>query len=193
MHAFYINLDRRTDRRVQVEQEFKEKEIEVERFSAIECIPPTIGCNLSHIEVLRLARERGYPSVMIFEDDFQFVISKEEWDAQIARLPESYDVVMLSYNMIRSTPHDDTFVRVQEAQTTSVYIVHSRFYNTLIATWEEGTDLFVQNPTVHWIYILDQYWKPLQPISEWFAFKNRIGIQRPSFSDLAGQFVGHGC
>ena len=193
MHAFYINLDRRTDRRVQVEQEFKEKEIEVERFSAIECTPPTIGCNLSHIEVLRLARERGYPSVMIFEDDFQFVISKEEWDAQIAQLPETYDVVMMSYNTIQPSPYNDVFDRVQGAQTTSGYIVHSRFYDKLIAQWEEGVELFKQNPDLHWVYLLDQYWKPLQPVSDWFAFKTRIGIQRAGFSDLAGGFVEYGC
>jgi len=193
MHAFYINLDRRIDRRLESEEEFRKMNLDVERFSAVEYSPPSIGCNLSHIEVLKLARSRGYASVMIFEDDFQFIVSKEEWDQLITRLPESYDVVMLSYNLIDATPHNETFDRVRGAQTTSGYIVHSRFYDTLIAKWEEGTRLFKENPAVHWVYLLDQYWKPLQPISEWYAFKTRIGIQRPSFSDLAGQFVAHGC
>lgn len=193
MHAFYINLNRRTDRRREVEQQFMEKGLDVERFPAVEYTPGTIGCNLSHIEVLKLARERKYPSVMIFEDDFQFVVSKEVWDDGIARLPASYDVVMLSYNMGSSTPHDDTFLRVQSAQTTSGYIVHSRFYDTLIAKWEEGTRSFIQNPDIHWVFILDQYWKQLQPKSEWFAYKNRMGIQRAGFSDLAGQFVEYDC
>jgi GR25 family glycosyltransferase involved in LPS biosynthesis len=193
MHAFYINLDRRIDRRLESEEEFRKMNLDVERFSAVEYSPPSIGCNLSHIEVLKLARSRGYASVMIFEDDFQFIVSKEEWDQLITRLPESYDVVMLSYNLIDATPHNETFDRVRGAQTTSGYIVHSRFYDTLIAKWEEGTRLFKENPAVHWVYLLDQYWKPLQPISEWYSFKTRIGIQRPSFSDLAGQFVAHGC
>lgn len=193
MHSFYINLDRRIDRRELVEEEFKRIGLQVERFPAVEYIPGTIGCNLSHIEVLKLAKARGYESVMIFEDDFEFLISKEEWNRQISRLPTSYDVVMLSYNLLQSTPHDETFVHVQEAQTTSGYIVHSRFYDTLIARWEEGTRLFKENPDVHWIYILDQYWKALQPGAEWYAFKQRIGQQRAGFSDLAGEFVEYRC
>jgi len=193
MHSFYINLDRRTDRRELVVEEFKRIGLEVERFPAIEYTPGTIGCNLSHIEVLKLAKARGYESVMIFEDDFEFLVSKEEWNQQISRLPTSYDVVMLSYNLLQSTPHDETFVRVQEVQTTSGYIVQSRFYDTLITRWEEGTRLFKENPEVHWIYILDQYWKALQPSAEWYAFKQRIGQQRAGFSDLAGEFVEYRC
>jgi len=191
--AFYINLDRRTDRRAEVEQEFADKGLVVERFPAVEYNPPSIGCNLSHIEVLKLARARGYESVMIFEDDFKFVVSKEEWMQLIARLPKSYDVVMMGYNKIEPTPYDDTFVRVHGAQTTSGYIVHSRFYDKLIARWEEGAELFKQNPHLDWVYLLDQYWKPLQRMFEWYAFKTRIGVQRPGFSDLAGQFVEYDC
>jgi GR25 family glycosyltransferase involved in LPS biosynthesis len=193
MHAFYINLDRRTDRRAEVEKEFADKGLVVERFPAVEYTPGAIGCNLSHIEVLKLARARGYESVMIFEDDFQFLVSKEEWDQLIVRLPTSYDVVMLGYNLKQIEPFDDTFDKVIEGQTTSGYIVHSRFYETLLTKWEEGARLFIAQPTLDWIYLLDQYWKPLQPTAEWFAFKTRIGIQRPSFSDLARQFVSHGC
>ena len=193
MHAFYINLDHRTDRRAEVEKEFEEKGLTVERFPATQYSPGAIGCNLSHIGVLNLAKERGYESVMIFEDDFQFLVSKSEWDDLIAKLPASYDVVMISYNLVASTPHDETFNRVQEVQTTSGYIVHSRFYDKLIARWEEGAKLFMQNPTLDWIYILDQYWKPLQPEAEWFAYKVRIGKQRHSFSDIAGRFAAHDC
>jgi hypothetical protein len=189
MHAVYINLDRRTDRRAEVEQEFADKGLIVERFPAVEYTPGAIGCNLSHIEVLKLAKARGYPSVMIFEDDFQFLVDTQTWDQLIARLPASYDVVMLSYNMIASTPHDETFNRVQEVQTTSGYIVHSRFYDTLLTRWEEGARLFIEAPHLDWVYLLDQYWKPLQPGAEWYAYTTRIGKQRDSFSDLAGRFV----
>ena len=189
MHAFYINLDRRTDRRAEVEQEFADKGLVVERFPAVEYDPGAIGCNLSHIEVLKLAKARGYESVMIFEDDFQFLVDKQTWDQLIARLPTSYDVVMLSYNLVASAGHDDTFDRVLEVQTTSGFIVHSRFYDKLLTRWEEGARLFIESPHLEWVYLLDQYWKPLQPDAEWYAYKTRIGKQRDGFSDLAGRFV----
>ena len=192
MHAYYINLDYRTDRRAEIEKELADKGICAERFPAIRTRPGSIGCTLSHIAVLKLARERGYESVMIFEDDFMFTVSKEEWESLINKLPSSYDVVMMSYNIILAYPHDDTFDTVSEAQTASGYIVHSRFYDCLISRLEEGSQQLMKNPELHWIYINDQYWKGIQPQYQWYAFKTRIGVQRPSFSDLAEKDVDYG-
>ena len=44
--CFYINLDRRPDRRAEVEEEFKKMELVVERFSAIDRKPGIVGCGL---------------------------------------------------------------------------------------------------------------------------------------------------
>lgn len=186
--AFYINLDRRTDRRAEIEKEFADKGLTVERFPAIEYSPGYIGASLSHIAVLKLARERGYESVMVFEDDFMFTISKEQWHSLIEKLPASYDVVMLSYKMISSSPQNETFDRVIEAQAASGYIVHSQFYDTLIDRWEEGLRLTIETG-MHWVYALDQYWKALQLSHKWYAFKPRIGSQRPGFSDIGEKFT----
>jgi GR25 family glycosyltransferase involved in LPS biosynthesis len=191
--AFYINLDRRTDRRAEVEQEFAKIGLTVERFPAVDYSPGSIGCNLSHIAVLKLAKARGYESVMIFEDDFYFLVNRQTWDELIARLPDHYDVVMLAYNKIQPRQYNDVLDRVREAQTTSGYIVHSRFYDSLIARWEEGVRLFIERPDLDWIYLLDQYWKPLQADADWFAYKVRIGRQRSGFSDLAQRYVEYDC
>jgi glycosyl transferase family 25 len=195
MRAFYINLDHRADRRAEIEKELTEKGIEFERFAAFKTSPGSIGCSLSHIAVLKLARERGYESVMIFEDDFMFLVSKEEWDQLISRLPPSYDVVKLSYNLLQCSHHDDTFNRIQDVQASSGYIVHSRFYDTLIANAEEATRLLSETG-MHWLYAYDQQWKKLQPNNEWYAYKTRIGKQRDGFSDICegeSRFVVHHC
>ncbi len=190
--SFYINLDSRTDRREQFEAECAKMEIRPERFPALRSIGPAQGCTLSHIEVLKLARDRGYPSVLIFEDDFQFLVSIAEFSDVINSLPNDYDVVMLSYNLNHGEPYDDRFGRVIDGQTTSGYIVHSRFYDKLIDTLEEGYRGFLANPDVHWIYIIDQYWKRLQPGSRWYYSLKRIGKQRASYSDLAGRVTDYG-
>ena len=188
--AFYINLDRRTDRRAEIEKELADNGIVAERFPAIEHASGIIGCGLSHIAVLKLARERGYKSVMIFEDDFMFLDTDTSWKSKI---PTSYDIVMLAYHELEpSTPHDEIFNRVRKVSTTSGYIVHSRFYDTLIARWEEGVRL-LEETGMHWFYGLDQYWNELSPRCEWYLFKTRIGKQRAGFSDLAGQFMEYPC
>lgn len=192
MHAFYINLDSRLDRRILIEPEFQSMNLSVERFPAIQRSPGTLGCTQSHLEVLKLARQRGYPSVIIFEDDFEFIISKETFDDIMKKLPDEYDVVMLSYNLQKQEPYNETFGRALEVQTASGYIVHSRFYDRLINTLQEGLALFEQRPHEHWFYINDQYWKRLQPHSVWLYSLVRIGKQRAGYSDLAGHFVDHG-
>ena len=188
--AFYINLDRRADRREQIEKEFADRGLNVERFKGIEHAYPAVGCTLSHIAVLKLARERGYESAMIFEDDFTFLVSKDEWTDLLAKLPSVYDVVMICCGVIKpGTYYNETFDRVQEVQQTAGYIVHSRFYNRIIANFEEGARKFIESPHIHWLYALDQYWKSLQTESEWFSFKKKIAKQRAGFSDITQSFV----
>lgn len=192
MHAVYINLDTRPDRRAQIEAECARLGIAVDRFPACRDKTPSIGCTRSHLEVLKLARDRGDPSVLIFEDDFEFLVSKETLDDVLQNLPEDYDVVMLSYNLIRGEPYSDRFGRALEVQTASGYLVHARMYDRLIATLEEGYHLFVANPDVHWLYINDQRWKSLQPTSRWYYSLVRIGKQRAGWSDLGQKFVDNG-
>jgi glycosyl transferase family 25 len=193
MHAFYINLERRTDRREQIEKELSDKGIDFERFPAIE-FPQQghIGCSLSHLTLLKIARERKYEAVMMFEDDFEFLVTKEEWDQLIQRLPASYDVVMLGYNIMESLPYNETFDQAVNVQTTSGFIVHSKFFNTLIDRWQEGVTKFVDHPWEESTYCCDQYWKALQPISEWYVYKTRIGRQRGGYSDLEKKFTYYG-
>ena len=192
MRAVYINLDQRTDRRADVESECARMEIPVERFSACTSpLGPGHGCTLSHIAVLKLARERGDPAILIFEDDFQFLVSREQWDDSLAHLPEDYDVVLLSYNLLQSEPYNARFGRALDVQTASGYIVHSRFYDTLLATLEEGYRLLCETGS-HWLYMNDQSWKRLQPISRWYYSLTRLGKQRAGYSDLHRGYVDYG-
>jgi len=189
MKCIYINLDRRTDRRAELEAELEQMGIEAERFPAIEREPGGIGCTASHIAVLKLARERGYEEVMILEDDFSFKVTKDELEQALKSLPVYYDMVLLAFKLIRGIPSSPPLGRVFEAQTTGGYIIHSRYYTTLIDRWTQGLALYEMYPEQHWNYILDQYWKPLQKIHTWYYFIKPIGMQRPSWSDLGKQMM----
>lgn len=57
MRGFYINLDRRTDRRAEIEKELEG--LAMERFPAVSHPNGAIGCTMSHLACLKLARERG--------------------------------------------------------------------------------------------------------------------------------------
>ena len=191
MYMFYINLDSRTDRREEFEEECRRMSISVERFPAIQRNPGAIGCSYSHYNVIKIAKEREYPSVIVFEDDFQFSVSREEFDSVISSLPEDFDVVMLSYDLQKQDAYNEKFGRVLEVQSASGYIVSSKFYDRLLSTWEQSLEEYEKHPHCHWLYINDQAWKPLQPVSRWYYSTLRIGKQRPSWSDLSNRFADY--
>lgn len=189
--SYYINLDHRTDRKAEFENECARMDISVQRFPGIREIFGGIGCTQTQVNILKKARADGLAYVTIFEDDFQFVVSKEEYADILNNLPPDYDVVMLSYNLIRSEPYDDRFGRALDIQTASGYIVHSRFYDRLINRLEEGLVQYRQNPEDS-AYTIDMYWKVLQPTSRWYFCLKRIGVQRASFSDIQQTNVDYG-
>lgn len=191
--AFYINLDHRTDRRAEFEGEMTRIGLSCERFGATKRWPGIVGCGYSHLAVLKEARARQYESVLIFEDDFQFLVEPDAfWTLMESLKGVPYDVIMLGYNIQHSEPHSNLLLRVMEAQTASAYLVHSRMYERLINLYEYAMPQLEQTGH-HWIYANDQIWKSLQQTSEWFATKVRVGIQRPSYSDTGEKFTENGC
>jgi len=187
MKIYYINLDQREDRRIQVENELKRMNLRAERYPAIfNKDASTIGCSESHLDLINKVKNENLDEVMIIEDDFRFLIEEEEFKKFLNKIKDvNYDLIMIGYNLIRSEPYNDFLGKVIEAQTTSGYIIHKNFYDKLIENWKEGLELYKKFPNEHWNYILDQFWKRLQPNSKWYYSLKRIGKQRESYSDLS--------
>jgi hypothetical protein len=195
--TIYINLDHRTDRRAEMEAELAKIGLAAERFPAIERKPGALGCGLSHLAVLRRAKEEGWENVLILEDDFTFLVDRATFEQELKAVFDPkipYDVIMLSYGSTIVKPYDrvPTLSRVMRAQTASGYIVHNRFYDALIHTWDNATKK-LEETGIEDIWAIDQAWKPLQPTAEWFCFNRRIGLQRPGFSDNVWAFVSYNC
>jgi GR25 family glycosyltransferase involved in LPS biosynthesis len=186
--TIYINLKKRTDRREFIENELNRYQLDWERFEAIET--PTsgiLGCCISHLMVLQIAKERNYENILILEDDFTFLVSKEELDSYLKEffmLKLNYDVCMLSYNVQQYSeiPGINIVNKVVEAQTASGYIVNKHYYDKLINILKFTIPLLYQTKQ-HWLYANDQIWKSLQLTDNWVYFKQRIGKQRFGYSD----------
>ena len=79
--VIYINLNKRTDRKEDIVKELDSFNLDYERFEAIETPGfGIVGCGLSHLSVLKIAKERKYENILILEDDFTFLVSKEEFE-----------------------------------------------------------------------------------------------------------------
>jgi glycosyl transferase family 25 len=192
--ALYINLDHREDRKNQIESELKKiKFNNYQRFNADKNKKGYLGCSQSHIDCLKIAKANNYPNVMILEDDFEFLIDKDEFKMILNHLlTVEYDVFILAYNNHSNdiTDTGDKYLKkIRGTQTTSGYIVNQRYYDKLIANFEEGLRLLKQTDNQE-KYAIDQYWKLIQPDDKWFVYK-RIGKQRESFSDIQNANVNY--
>lgn len=194
---FYINLEHRKDRKEQIEHELEIMSLNQnsERFEAINKKPGIVGCGYSHLAVLKLAKERNYENVLILEDDFHFLVTKEELEFELSRFFESvkeFDVCMLAYNVNEWQNTEFPFLKkALNVQTASAYIVHKRFYDSLIQLYEEAIPT-LEKTGIHWVYANDQIWKQLQPANAWYCFSQRLGRQRPSYSDNSESFQDYG-
>jgi len=194
---YYINLEHRTDRKKSIVSELKSFDItNYERFNAIKHEKGYIGCSKSHLECIKNAKNNGYKNVLILEDDFVFVVDKNTFEDSIVQLFEQtqgdFDVCMLSYNPIKTKviPEYPFLLKVINAQTASGYLVQSHYYDALINVWENALVIMENNGTEK-IYTCDQSWKVLQKKDNWVCFKNKLGIQKESYSDLEKKTVNY--
>ena len=198
---YYINLETRKDRNLEIQNELKLYDISenlIERFNAIYNNKGCIGCSQSHLEILKDASNKNYNNILILEDDFKFVISKETFNKNLSiffnKYNDDFDVIMLAYNLIegKDKEKDNLIGYVKKARTSSGYIVNKRILSNLINTMEDGLKKLKETGE-HWNYSIDTNWFNLQKEKNWYYFKERVGIQRPSYSNCSYRFENYGC
>ena len=192
--VFYINLDHRTDRKEALEKELAELGLPFERFSAIKHEFGAVGCSKSHMAILKLAKERKYPRVLILEDDFTFVAHRDTVERVLGQVRDEgkpYDVCMISYNILQSEALSDPYWRkMTNGQTLSGYIIQEHYYDKLINVVEPSIPLLEQTRQQH-NYAIDVVMKQLQWGDKWYYTTERLGIQRPSYSDIEYRNVNY--
>lgn len=203
-HALYINLEARTDRRAHVEaQLFALKNcrngmpnLVAERFNAIKhATSGAIGCSMSHLRCIQLAKQRGWDHVLVCEDDVLFTnvpLFLTQLSKCMATVPR-WDVVLLAGNNI--PPYrvvNDACVQVGSCQTTTAYIVRAHYYDALIANYRAGINLLMRNPTNKMEYAIDRYWFELQRQGRWFLITPLSVVQREDYSDIEQRVTNYG-
>lgn len=147
INILYINLAHRTERNLHIQNELKRMNLlNFQRFEAIqnkEC--GHIGCGLSHINCLEIAKKNNWEQVLILEDDFTFIKDKKYIFENYDRIKNTnWDVLMLAGNLNKSKHKyekiDNVFSIAKETATTSGYIVKKSFYDALINNFKEAVE-----------------------------------------------------
>jgi len=193
---YYINLDHRDDRKNKFLNEMKKADFPdnmINRIPAVYNIERgDIGCSKSHILTLEKFIKSGYSNCIIFEDDFEFTQNKNQILQTLDNLKNiSYDVVMISANEydVKNTIYP-WLKKVYGAQTTSGYMVSRSFAPTLLENFKEGCYM-LEKTGEGAKYAVDQYWKKLQPTSDWYIVEPKLGKQGNSYSDIAKVVVDY--
>lgn len=195
-HTLYINLETRTDRLNHVKKELEKMKINGERINAVKTTDGAIGCTLSHIRCLELAKERQYPHVFIIEDDITFLqpellcenLKKFQENLELQR----WDVLIIGGN--NCPPYmkiTDYCIRVGNNQTTTGYIVKSHYYDTLIQNFKESAQKLMRNPHNKREFALDMYWKQLQQNGLWYMIVPPTVTQYQDYSDIEKRIVNY--
>lgn len=186
-HAFYINLESRVDRKQHVEQQLASVGIQATRFNAIKLNNGAIGCSMSHLKCLEIAKQNNWEHVLIVEDDILF-LNPQLFKNQLNKFlhnDRTFDVILIAgNNMPPYQKIDDSCVKVYRCQTTTGYIVQRHYYDTLIANIREGIQKLMKNPEQHVKYAIDKYWFRLQEKDNWFLITPLSVTQREDYSDI---------
>lgn len=197
---FIINIDARTDKYEQIVADLEARGIQnYERFSAI--VPKSydtpaikalynasyfgqgvVGCKLSHIQVIKLAKARGYNSILILEDDALFKPNFEHLIHKVITESERVDWDMLYLGANHKQRGDfctSTLKRCTEAYTTSSYIIRSLIYDHVI----DSINIPVEIDTFYARYI--------QPKFKCLCVYPNIMGQRKSLSDISHQITDY--
>jgi glycosyl transferase family 25 len=196
-HALFINLEHRTDRLDHVLDELKKLNITAERFNAIKTDSGNIGCTLSHIKCLEIAKLRDYPYVFICEDDIQFTNPKVFLENltkfyNMYKTGFQWDVLIVGGNTCPPFQHINDFcVRTYNVQTTTGYIVQKHYYDKLIDNFKDGLQKLIREPHNKTMYSIDIYWKQLQSTDNWFITIPLTVNQYYDYSDIEEKVVDY--
>ena len=134
IQAYIINLEDRLDRKLHIVDEMtKLPQVSYEIVSAIRDESKT--CFLSHLKCIQRAKDNNLPYVLVLEDDAIFtedcieIFDRALTEVQTRQWDMLYLGANLNSNAYNITP---TLVKLSGAYTTHAYMVHERFYDTIL-------------------------------------------------------------
>jgi len=194
-HILYINLESRPDRKEYVLNELNKigiSDSDTTRFNAIKLASGNgaLGCSMSHLKCLEIAKQNNWTHVLICEDDITFLdpLLFTKQLNQFLKKNKKWDVVLLAgNNMLPYNPVDHTCIQVMHCLTTTGYIVQNHYFDTLIQNYKDGIVHLMKNPTEKKKYAIDKYWIQLQEKDNWFLITPLSVTQREDYSDIEGK------
>lgn len=194
-NTLFINLASRTDRLEHIINEFNKFGLTPERVDAVKMASGAIGCTLSHIKCLEIAKSRDLEHVFICEDDITFLnpdLLRENLTKFYNNKEIQWDILIISGNNGQPFINiNDYCVRVLNCQAATGYVVKRHMYDTMLENFTTGLNKLLKEPTNKREYAVDMYWKLLQPKYFWYMIIPLTAVQYENYSDIENKNVNY--
>jgi len=193
-NIFYINLETRPDRKSHFENEMKKLGWSAARFNAIKHKFGALGCSMSHLSLLKYAKQHNLDHILIMEDDISFLypeIFVKNLNSFLSSEKE-FDVLLIAgNNMGPYEKINDYCVKIKKCQTTTGYLVKRNYYDILIDNIEQGVNYLSNNLNRLNDFAIDQYWNKLQLKDNWLLLIPLTVTQRPDYSNIEKRVINY--
>jgi len=144
--------------------------------------PGAFGCLISHLEVVKIAKERGYKNILVLEDDI--ALSKDFinlFSKKIKDLPKDWHLVYLGGSGHTGNIEEKVTTKITKhisktwnTSTTSSYAIHERAYDGILKRNEGPKGIPI-----------DQFYKEYQHKFPSYAMRPNIAWQRAGYTDIS--------
>jgi len=200
-HTLVINLIEREDRKLTVCHQLKQiGVINPECISAIKTKDGAIGCSMSHIKCLEIAKKNNWDYVCVVEDDFKcidhttFKSSLLKFQNNSVQDNINWNVLLLGGNNCPpyyKIPNVDYCVQITNCRSAVAYVVKRDYYDILINNYREGVGKLMRDPQNKREFAVDMYWNRLQIYGKWFIITPLTITQETSYSDIEGKIINY--
>jgi GR25 family glycosyltransferase involved in LPS biosynthesis len=187
---YCINLDKRTDRWSDCQQEFVKHNIIAERFSAVDgkivdqvppLLPGQIGCLISQLSVIKMAKESNLSSVMILEDDVEFCDDfSNQFDECMKLVPDNWNMIFLGANHIQKPNKiNERIYKLNYSYSAHCYAIRNNMFDPLINILS-----ITKDP-------LDVVYANIQSSINAYVVNPHLAWQKPGYSDICEEYVDY--
>jgi GR25 family glycosyltransferase involved in LPS biosynthesis len=129
-NIYCINLDNRKDRWDNISKRFTDRNIFVNRFSAINKPENSrLGCIMSHISIIEDAKKNGYDRILVFEDDCDFL---DTFDSNILTKLDDWELFYFGYNSHKEMLVENGLVNINNCYSTHAIAYNESIYDFIL-------------------------------------------------------------
>ena len=175
-NIYCINLKIRNEKRTIMKKQFKRRKLDVSFHMVDLHENPKMGCINSHFEIIKKAKEKNLPYVLILEDDAQIIKNIKN----IPIPPDNWEMLYLGgYIKERFSQHDSNW-DIVSSWCTHAYIIHSSIYDKVLNNFESWASKQPEDKVA-----IDEYYIDfIHQNKKSFIVKPQMVVQFDGYSDI---------